>query len=511
MKEIFINLTKYLKQSIVFISLRKTIRLFYLPFYYIIYLVNHVYINWISSPLETDVTTTKKSNKTNYYYYYQKKKWLFFRFNKFFLLLDLIYSWSLSLPFNKLNSNNFNFRVKSRLKQVNWSFYNDLHNSNNSFFNYYFIHYLSGLRYVWKGLKYWILGLVLGLTTFYYLTYIRLLPFNKVIFEWLLITMFLYWLLSGFVFFIKKYQYSKFTSVIQRFWKRTYIIFWSIESGVFIVFFYLTLNASEEPVYMYDQAKLFKTHLFSWRLFLVKLVPVITITILGYFLLLNLKWTTFSKQVPVLLTITLLLIYIFWLEFYQFFHIISYYGNLTWSFDSDEFLWNLDSEFKRTRIANNTVTICLLAKFWHLVFIFVFWIFFMLRINEIGRMRFALLGANLQNFIILYIMSWLYMYPWFKFLVKPQLQTQYYWFFFNARRLGIRIFFNDLKLFFISLSDSLSFSTLGHFNNGLFYYWLESSTELGLLQYKKHIVRDYVINVLNLNTHNNAVSLTSYI
>ena len=123
--------------------------------------------------------------------------------------------------------------------------------------------FLSGIRYFWLGIRYWFLGLILGLSAFYYLMYIRLLPFNKIIFEWTLIIMFLYWLLSGFVFFIKKYQYSKFTSVIQRFWKRTYIIFWLIESGVFLTFFYLTLNASEEPTYMYDQMKLYKTHLFS--------------------------------------------------------------------------------------------------------------------------------------------------------------------------------------------------------------------------------------------------------
>jgi len=33
-----------------------------------------------------------------------------------------------------------------------------------------------------------------------------------------------------------------------------------IEGGVFVVFFFLTLNATEEPVYMYDQMKLFKDH-----------------------------------------------------------------------------------------------------------------------------------------------------------------------------------------------------------------------------------------------------------
>jgi len=479
------------------------------------YANTHLFTSNVPTSVVNSAATLEDVKKLDYSYFYHKKKWGFLKFNRFYLLLDIVYSFFLSLPFKKSNTNNFNFRVKSRLQQVNWSFYNNLHDNTgtNSFFGYYFSHYLSGLRYVWISLKYWILGLVLGVVIFYYLTYIRLLPFSKVIFEWLLIVMFLYWLLSGFTFFIKKYQYSKFTSVIQRFWKRTYIIFWAIESGIFIVFFYLTLNASEEPVYMYDQIKIFKTHLFSWRLFLVKLVPVITLIILGYFLLLSLRWTQFSKHTPILITITLLLVYIFWLEFYQFFHIINYYGNLTWSYDSDEFLWNLDSEFKRTRIANNTVTICLMAKFWHLVFIFVFWIFFMLRINEIGRMRYTLLAANLQNFIILYIMSWLYMYPWFKFLFRRHLETQYYWFFSNARRLGLRVFFTDIKLFFLGLMDFFINSSIGSqsFNFGAFFYWIESSTEAGLLQFKKHIVRDFIISNLNLNAANNLVSLNSYI
>ena len=460
------------------------LRLFFIPFFYIICVFNFL----LTNNLKNNILTSK--------YYFQKKKWNFIKMNKFYIFLDLFYFNILKIIFNNNKYNNFNLRIRTRLKQVNWHFYRNLTLNNSLKFN--LIHYFSGIKYIWVGLKYWLLGLILGLTTFYYLTYIRLLPFNKVIFEWLLISMFSYWLLSGFIFFIKKYQYSKFTSVIQRFWKRSYILFWVIESGVFLVFFYLTLNAAEEPVYMYDQIKLFKTHLFSWRLFLLKLVPVLTLVILSYYLILNIKWTSFSKQTPIIVSITLIFIYVFWLEFYQFFHIISFFENLTWSYDSESFIWNLDSEYKRTRIVNNLVTICLLAKFWHLVIIFLFWIFFVLRINEIGRIRYPLLSANSQNFIILYIMTWLYMYPWLKFAFRRHLETQYYWFFYNARRIGIRVFFNDLILFISSLNNNFvnfQFS----FNFGLFFYWIESSNETNLLQYKKHIIRDYIINNINSN------------
>jgi len=475
--------------------LKSFLRLFCLPFFYISSLFNFLFS--ISLPNYT----------LNSKYYFQKKKWNFLKNDRFYFFIDLLYFYFSSFLYKNIEFNNINLRMKTRLNQVNWSFYNDLKLTNNLSFN--LTHYLAGIRFIWVGLKYWLLGLILGLSSFYYLTYIRLLPFNKVIFEWVLVVMFLYWLVSGFVFFIKKYQYSKFTSVIQRFWKRSYILFWCIETGTFLVFLYLTINSPEEPVYMYDQIKLFKSHLFSWRFFLIKLIPVITLVILSYFLILNLKWTSFSKQVPILVAITLLLIYVFWLEFYQFFHIISYYENLIWSFDTEEFLWNLDSEFKRTRIVNNTVAICLIAKFWHLVFIFIFWIFFILRINEIGRVRYPLLAANAQNFIILYIMSWLYMYPWAKFAFRRHLENQYYWYFFNARRLGVRIFFNDLALFISSLIRNYEFNTLYYFNTGLFYYWIESSSETNLLQYKKHIIRDLIITNLNTNL-NTSVSFINY-
>jgi hypothetical protein len=46
---------------------------------------------------------------------------------------------------------------------------------------------------------------------------IRATPFNKSLFGWLALAMLFYWLISGFVFFIKKYQFGKYTSVIQRF------------------------------------------------------------------------------------------------------------------------------------------------------------------------------------------------------------------------------------------------------------------------------------------------------
>lgn len=430
-----------------------------------------------------------------------KMKYKFLTKSPIYYFLDYLYVLIFSLVF-KVNSNfSLNSIISYKLNQTKLNYHDS---TDSSIFNKtytYIFSLFSGFRYLWLLVRFWFLGLVLGLFAFYFLTYIRLLPFSKVLFEWFLIAMFTYWLMSGFVFFIKKYQYSKYTSVIQRFWKRSFILFWVIEGYLFAIFFYVTLIAPEEPVFMYDQMKLYKTHLFSWRVFILKIIPVISMIILTYYLQLSVKWSLFNKQSIVVLTITLLMVYTVWVEFYQFFHIVNFYGNLNWVFDYDEFLWNLELEFRRTRMSNNYTSLCLIAKFWHLIYIFIFWVFFVLRVNEIGRIRYPLLAANYQNLVILYILSWLYMYPWFKFVYRNFLEVPFYWFMQNNRMLALRIFFNDLKLYInVIIFDfsSLLSTSYNHFTQMSFYYWHESSEVLGFNQFKKHALRDFLISSFNI-------------
>lgn len=356
---------------------------------------------------------------------------------------------------------------------------------------------IYGLNSIWLSLRYWSLPLIIGIFIMYFLCYIKLQPIPKILFSWFLIIMFLYWLLSGFVFFFKKYQYSKYTTAIQRFWKRTYIIFWLIESCVFLTFFYLTLNSSAEPLYMYDQARVYKTHLFSWRCFLIKLIPVISIILLAYYLLLSVKWSIINKQHSTILAITLILLYILWLEFYQIFHIINFYTNLNWLFDLDEYIWTLEINSRRTRILNNYTSICLFAKFWHLVFIFIFWVFFILRLNESGRIRYFFLTTNIQNFIILYFMSWLYMYPWLKYIFRKFYDITYFWFFCNNRQFSFIIFYNDIKLFFYSIY-SLNFlyniNSKFYYKKNKFFYWIQLNINQSSNLNIKSFTRDFILN-----------------
>jgi hypothetical protein len=315
---------------------------------------------------------------------------------------------------------------------------------------------------------------------------------------WICVLMLGYWLISGFVFFIKKYQFGKFTTAVQRFWRRSYILFWLIEGGTFLVFLYLTINSSQESFYMFDQISVFKTHLYSWKLFLLKLFPTVVLIIITYLLLVSLKWNIYSKHSIWLLFMTFFLTYIVWLEFYQFYHVVNFYGNLNWVYDIDEHFWSLEQEPRRTRIVNHYIMLLFILKFWHIVFIYGFWIFFVLRCWETKRIRYPLLAANFQNFIILYIFAWVFMYPWFKFFFRKFIETPYYWFYVNNRRLALRIFFNDLKLIYYALIDYFKYSKLNFlkgFNYSPFYYWqLTSYNNIEI--YRKHIIRDRIIQTL---------------
>ncbi len=413
----------------------------------------------------------------------------------FLYFLDYLFIYFLSSYLNikkKVKQSTFNFKLV-QLNNNNFYRFNNRYTLNSTIQTY-----LYGLRSVWKHLRLWLVPVTISVLFCYYSFFLKSLPFSKVVFGYILAANLFYLLISGFVFFIKKYQYRLYTSAIQRFWRRTLIIFWAIEASLFITFLYLILNANQEPVYVYDNVQLYKTHFYSWRYFLLKIFLSALLVVLVYVMLLSLKWNTFTKVNNISLLITVILLYVAWLEFYQLFHLMNCYGTSNWVYDFSEHLWNLELEFKRTRIVNHYVTIGLVAKFWHVVFAIVFWVFFILRGLESSRYRYPLLSANLQNFLIIYIMSWLYMYPWLKYVARKALDMPYYWFFVNNRKLAVFLFFNDIKLYWWGFLDFLFNNTsFNSFKNTSYYYWHESSLSLGNTQFRKHNIRDLFIRTIN--------------
>ncbi len=397
----------------------------------------------------------------------------------------------------KLNLNNI-FKTYFRIKYTNsgFFFFNNLFfkklKVNDSLYNTF----MDLFKYIYEFLKY-ILVFFFFLIFIYNVFILRSLGFNKIVFAWVGILMFVYWLLSGFVFFFKKYQFGKYTTSIQRFWRRTYILFWLIEGATFSVFLYLTINASQESFYMFDQISFFKSHLFSWKTFIFRIFLIVLLLYLTYLLILSLKWNIFSKNVYLLVIITFLLTYFIWVEFYQFLHILNFYGNLNWVYDLDEHLWTLEVESKKTRIVNHYIMLLFILKFWHIIFIYGFWVFFVLRSVEVNRIRYSLLSANYQNFIILYIFSWVFLYPWFKFFFKNILYTPYYWFYINNRYFFLRVLFNDMKLIYYSLTYDFfkNLNVLKRFEHS-FFYFKSSNYDNNFEFFRKNVIKNKILKTI---------------
>lgn len=369
-------------------------------------------------------------------------------------------------------------------------------NIKSNFFKNYKNLYWGFLSF-WNALKIWVFSLSIFAVSFYTLLIKRTGVLPQTLFFWVGLSMLLYWLLSGFVFFVKKYQFSRYTSVIQRFWRRSYILFWLIESGLLLVFFYLMVNSSQESFYMFDQGYFLKTHLFSWKLFIFKCILVVSLITYSYLLLLNLKWSTFNKNILNLAFITVLLLYLVWTEFYQIYWVSNFYANFSWLYDVDESVWSLEFDGRRTRILNHYVMVLFLLKFWHIVFIFGCWVFFLLRSNELEVITYPLYSFNFQNFIILFLMMWLFMYPWFRQTYHWVMELPYFWFYVDTHISFIKILVTDIYNFYYYICSSLS----SDYSNNTFKFtdfinWqlIDSSTDFNV--YIKSTIKNEILKNL---------------
>lgn len=467
-----------------------------------VYCLFYDFWNFSFSKLDIERFNLKKSriNKIKSYNNYKYKiNFLNLIFNNKYRNADIFLLKNMSINYKvkkfKINPYRSFFRVLSTNQGFYFNFIN-LFNRKNLFF---FLKntFLAGLKSVWNSIRFWVFPLIVCFGVVYITLVLRLLPFNKIMFAWIAILMFSYWLISGFVFFFKKYQFGKYTTSIQRFWRRSYILFWLLEGATFGVFLFLTINSSQESFYMFDQINIFKTHLYSWKFFFLKIFPLVILILLTYFLMISLKWNLFAKHSIWLLILTLFLTYTVWLEFYQFYHVVNFYGNLNWIYDVDDHSWSLEQDPRRTRIVNHYINLLFILKFWHIVFIYGFWLFFILRSIESKRMRYPLLAANYQNFIILYIFAWVFMYPWFKFFFRKFLDTPYYWFYINNRELGSRILFSDFKLIYYGLIEKYyNLYNLNFFKNTSFFYWKFSELSNMNEIFRKHILKERILKTL---------------
>lgn len=232
--------------------------------------------------------------------------------------------------------------------------------------------YFSAFRFLIKFTIKWSISLFLAAFVAIVLYTLRDVPVNKFLFICMSVGFFVYLLISGFVFFLKKYRYSKYTTAMHRYWRRTLSIFWLLEGFLFCIFLYLAVFSSQEPFFGYDNPQFMKDFTYPWRLFIQETSMLIFIIMIVRYALVRLKDIAPFKLYTIILVTTILFLSMAWGEFYQFYYILNHYNALDWVFDEDSNLWILDYETKKTRILLHFITICVIAKFWHFAFILIF-------------------------------------------------------------------------------------------------------------------------------------------
>lgn len=276
------------------------------------------------------------------------------------------------------------------------------------------------------------IALLTMLSLVIYMFYFFKLNFFKQLAIWFILGFFFFWIMSGFNFFLKRYRFGKFTSAIQRFWKRTNMCFWLIEGFLFLIFFYYYLNSSQEPLYMYDTSSLNNDFLFNLITYYINIIFLVLSILFLYYLLLNLNSTVYTQQLIMLIPVSIIIFYIFFIESYQFYYVLTLFKEVTWTYSSEEQLWVLENESGRLRLKHQYTLLCLVAKYWHFLFIFISWVFFLMKSFEIQSITYTLLAVNMQNLIILICLNLLFLLNWVKWLIRRYLDAVYFWFFINT-------------------------------------------------------------------------------
>lgn len=296
-----------------------------------------------------------------------------------------------------------------------------------------------------------IIALSLSILYFIYTVFFFKIQFLKQLAVWFVIGMLYFWLMSGFNFFVKRYQYGKFTSQIQRFWKRTNTCFWLIEGFLLLLFFYYFLNSSQEPLYMYDYSAINQEFLVSLQVIFVNIVLLSVVIYFMYFTLLRINSNSWTQLNVYLLVISVFVFFSFFLETYQFYYVISSFNERLWVFNEEENLWMIDIENPILRTKHQYLFVCLIAKYWHFLFIFLSWVFFLIKSFERRKVTYVLFGANLQNMVLLYVLNFACYIQWFKWLYRRFFDLPYTWFFTNIdNKFFFRLFF-EIKLLILNL------------------------------------------------------------
>ena len=348
--------------------------------------------------------------------------------NKFYLFIIQFYNNIVSNSYkNSFNNKSYNF---FSINSLFLNYTNVFLKKNYVTLSIYFIknYFIQIINIIFINLKWIFISFLISFFYFFCSLFYLQLDFTKQIGLWFIILIFFYLLMSTFNNLMNKYKYGKFTSAIQRFWKRTGMIFWLIEGFLFLLFFYYFLNSSQEPLYMFDYSNLNQEFLIGLKTSYKSMILLSIAIYFSFILILNNNYLTYYQNIILLSLISLIIFYTLYIESYQFVYIILKFAEKEWIFDEIDNLWILEFEQNIFRVKQQYFILCLIAKYWHFIFIFISWFFFIVKCFETNKINYTLMGYNIQNLIILYILNLLCLIQWFKYLTKKFLEITYYWF-----------------------------------------------------------------------------------
>jgi hypothetical protein len=238
-----------------------------------------------------------------------------------------------------------------------------------------------------------------------------------------------FWLFSCFNFFLKRYRFGKFTSSIQRFWKRSFVYFWLVEGFLFFLFFYFFLNSSCESVYFYDESSINLTFLLPLINTYISYTLILLLLFLLQYLIFNINTFSFLQTLLLLFLSLNIYIYIYLIETYQFYFVITSFAYNDLNFDEYENLWDLVDITSNIRIKKQYSLIILLLKYWHFLFIFCSFIFFVFKSYECRLISYQFLSFNIQNLFILFLLNLCLNFQWVKWVLWRFSYTSYFWLF----------------------------------------------------------------------------------
>lgn len=301
------------------------------------------------------------------------------------------------------------------------------------------------------NLKWIYCSFVLSSAYFLFSLFYLQIELTKQLALWYVVGILCYLLIITFNNFLNKYKYGKFTSAIQRFWKRTSIVFWLVEGFLFVIFFYYFLNSSQEPIYMHDYTSLNQEILIQLDTSYKNMILISLSIYLCYLLLLNVNYLTYYQSLFLLALISYTITYMLYVESYQFVYTVCLFADKLWIFEPSTQIWILECEYNNLRVKQQYFVLCLIAKYWHFIFIFVSWFFFVIKCIEVGKLNYNLLGYNVQNLLILYVLNLFCLIQWVKILFKKFLEIIFYWFYVQYDEKFISNLLNEIFTIVLSL------------------------------------------------------------